>query len=366
MAGAMMAAVLLAACGSGGAATTSPSAAQASVAAAPSVAASQGAPTELVLACYAGDIQKYLEEDVLPAFAKANNVKITYVPGVSTATMSKLQAQKDAPQIDVACLDDGPRAQAVTMGLLQPTDQAKLTNLGQVYDVAKFKDGIGVGWALFAVGLVYNPDAIAKAGVSAPTSWNALADPAYKGHVVVDSITTTYGLFTMLMLARANGGDVTAVDPGFAAMAKVKPNLITFDTTADMSPYFQQQGAWLGVWTDSEANAYANKTKFPMKFVVPSEGAPALMATANVVKGAPHAGLADALLDYLVSKDAQDIVAKSIGFGPVNQSVVLTPAEAANVTYGQDKASKLVQLDWSVINAKRSEWTDRWNKEVEN
>jgi putative spermidine/putrescine transport system substrate-binding protein len=102
-----------------------------------------------------------------------------------------------------------------------------------------------------------------------------------------------------------------------------------------------------------------------MEFVYPEEGAPALFATANVVKGAPNADLADAFLNYLVGKDAQQIVGEKIGFGPVNSEVVLAPEQAANVTYGADAAGKLVQLDWAVINEKRPEWTDRWNREIE-
>src|SRR5438270_9377743 len=67
------------------------------------------APQHMVLGCYAGDIQEYFQTEILPDFEKQHNVKVTYLPGVSTATISKLQAQKSNPQIDVACLDDGPQ-----------------------------------------------------------------------------------------------------------------------------------------------------------------------------------------------------------------------------------------------------------------
>ena len=323
------------------------------------------APTEMTLACYAGDIQKYFEQNILPGFEQKYNVKVSYLPGVSTATISKLQAEKDNPQIDVACLDDGPQAQAKSFGLLQATDPSKLPNLSHIYDVAKLPDNVGVGWALFAVGIVYNPDALQQHGIAAPQSWKDLADPRLKGHLVVDSISTTYGLYLLLMEARANGGSETNIDPGFTAMKAIKPNVITFDTTADMSTYFQQAGAWEGVWTDSEANAFVSKTHFPMKFVYPTDGAPALMATANVVKNAPHADLAEKFLNYLIGQEAQNVIATQIGFGPVNKDVQLTPDQAAKVTYGADNVAKLLHLDWTAINENRSAWTDTWNKEIE-
>ena len=37
-----------------------------------------------------------------------------------------------------------------------------------------------------------------------------------------------------------------------AGMQKIRPNVFTYDTTADLTPYFQQGEAWVGVWTDSE------------------------------------------------------------------------------------------------------------------
>lgn len=333
-----------------------------------SVSANDAAAQEktLVLACYAGDIEQYLEKDVIPGFEKESGAKVTYIPGVSTATIAKLQAEKDNPQIDVACLDDGPQAQAKSLGLLQATDPAKMTNAGEVYDVAKLKDNIGVGWALFGTGIVYNPVALTKAGIEPPKSWNDLANPKLKGHVIVDSITTSYGLQLLVMLAKANGGGEQAMEPGFAKMKEVAQNVLDFDTTADLSKYFQQGEAWVGVWTDSEANAYAGKGGgFPMKFVYPSEGAPALMATANVAKGAPHAELADAFLNYVVGEKAQTVVGKELGFGPVNSKVTLSKEEALKVTYGPEAASHLVKFDWQTINAKRPEWTDRWNREIE-
>jgi putative spermidine/putrescine transport system substrate-binding protein len=327
--------------------------------------ASAQEPRQMTIACYAAGIQEYVEGDILPAFEKEFNVKVSYLPGVSLATISKLQAQKDSPQIDVACLDDGPREQAKAMGLLQATDPSKMPNLANVYDAAKMPDNIGVGWAVFGVGIVYNPEAYEKAKLAPPKSWNDLALPELKGHVIADTIASTYGLDLLIMLAKANGGGVDNMDPGFEKMKQVAENIPTFGTTADLSPFFQQADAWVGVWTNGEANGYRTKTGFPMEFVYPTEGAPALFATANVVKGAPNADLADAFLNYLVGKEAQQVVGEKIGFGPVNSEVVLPPEQAANVTYGAEAAKSLVQLDWSVINEKRPEWTDRWNREIE-
>jgi putative spermidine/putrescine transport system substrate-binding protein len=167
------------------------------------------------------------------------------------------------------------------------------------------------------------------------------------------------------MLAQANGGDLKNMDPGFAKMKEVAENVVNFDTTADLSKYFQQGEAWVGVWTNSEANAFSTTTKFPLDFVYPKEGSPALMTTANVVKGAPHQKLAEALLNYMIGEQAQTDIAQKLGFGPVNELVKLSPEAAAKVTYGPEAANRLVQMDWGTINTSRPSWTDRWNREIE-
>ena len=42
-----------------------------------------------------------MKESVIPKFEKKYGVKVKYITGSSVDTLSKLQAQKDHPQIDV-------------------------------------------------------------------------------------------------------------------------------------------------------------------------------------------------------------------------------------------------------------------------
>ena len=277
----------------------------------------------MTLACYAGDIQTTMEKSILPAFEKKYNVSISYLPGISAASISKLQAEKSHPQIDAACLDDGPATKARSFGLLQPFNKKLVPNVNQVGSFARLPGSVGVGWGVLGIGIVYSPSAYKKAGIKPPTSWNDLKNPKLKGHLVVDTIASVYGTALLDMLAHANGGSEKNIGPGFTAMKKVKPNVMTFDTTADMSPYFEQSGAWAAVWTDAETNAFIGRSHLPLKFVYPKEGSPVDMTTISVVKNAPNADLANELANYLVSKKAQYLVATKLGLAPANPKVIL-------------------------------------------
>jgi putative spermidine/putrescine transport system substrate-binding protein len=323
------------------------------------------AATPLVLACYPGAPETFFRSEIIPRFEKEFDAKVTYLTSNSPGTIAKMQAQKDDPQIDVACIDDGPLVQAKGMGLVQATDPSKLPNLKEIQEVSQFKDGIGVGWGLFRFGLAFNPDDFKKKNLPPLESWNDLARPDLKGHVVVNSMSISYTPILLTMLARANGGDERNIDPGFAEMKKIRPNVFTFDTTADLTPYFQQDEAWVGVWTDSETYSYVQRTNFPLQFIFPKEGTTAIQTTASVVKGAKHVDLAEKFLNYLIGQEAQELMAQKLGWMPVNKSAKLPSNMAAIIASPAGSGDNMVSMDWKYLGEQRPAWTERWNKEIE-
>jgi putative spermidine/putrescine transport system substrate-binding protein len=319
---------------------------------------------DVVFACWGGASQQNFQQNILPEFEKMHGVTVRYVPGGSTYFVSQLQAQKGSPEIDVACMDDGPQSVARDLGLLEPLTVEKVPNLADVVPAAIGENHSGVGYGLLAMGIVYAPEALEKAGIEPPKSWNDLADPRFKGHVVMGTIDNTPGLFALMMLAKANGGGVDDIEPGFAKMKEVAANVGAFVKGTDMTPYFQQGEAWVTVWTNSEMNRFVKNSGFPLKFVYPEEGAPVVMPMLNLVKDGPNTEMGAKLIDYLVSADMQKKFAIGSKLGPVNKTVELTPQEAEGVIYG-DAVNSLLPVDWATLNEKRPEWTKRWNQEIE-
>lgn len=321
-------------------------------------------PKTLVVAGYGGSFEKGMKETIIPAFEKKFNAKITYVTGNSTDTLAKLQAQKDKPQMDVAFMDDGPQAQAKGFGLLAPLDKGKVANLSSVYDLAKDPDNVGVGIGIVATGLSYNTKTFSEKGWATPTSWNDLGRPEFKGKLVLPSIVNTYGVHMLVMLAKANGGSEKNIEPGFAKLKQVAQNAVTFDKTADVSNYFMQGETVASAWSTSRT--YTLKAgKFPIDFVYPKEGAVALFAMTNVVKNAPNPDLAQEFVNFVLSDETQQTIAKTVFFGPVNKNVKLDQDTASKVVYGVENVNKLVKMDWATINQNRAAWTERINKEIE-
>jgi putative spermidine/putrescine transport system substrate-binding protein len=318
----------------------------------------------LYLAGYGGSTETILKSKVLPKWEQANNAKVVYIPGNSTTTLAKLQAQKNSQEIDVAFIDDGPMEQALALGFCDKLDNTG--SMKEVYDNAKFGDGRAVGFGFIATGLTYNKKMFADNGWAAPTTWRDLEDSKYKGKVVVPPITNGYGLLALVMSAKLNGGGESNIDPGFDAMIdRIGPNVLTYEpSSGKLSEMFQSGDVALAVWGSSRAKALAG-TGFPAGFVYPKEGAVALMAATCPVVDSDVPDLAQSFIKYLVSAEVQALLAEATGFGPVNRNTKLSPELAASVPFGPEKVGKMVSVDYSIINKQRQAWTKRWNRTVE-
>jgi putative spermidine/putrescine transport system substrate-binding protein len=322
------------------------------------------AQTTLFVGGSGGSTETLMKEKIIPPFEAKTGAKVVYVPGNSTDILAKVQAQKGKQEISLAIIDDGPMYQAVGQGLCAPVEQAG--SIKELYQNAEMVGGKSVGIGFIATGLAYNKDVFTKNGWKAPTSWNDLADPKYQGKVVIPPITNGYGLLTLVMQARINGGGEDKIDPGFDVMIKkVAPNVLAWEPSPGKMAQMMQTGeAALVVWGNGRVQAVVDQGA-PVEFVFPKEGAPVIMVAACVTDGAPQAKLGQEFLQHLVSADVQAMIAQGVGWGPVNKNTKIAPEVAKKVVFGPQQVAALVAPNYNVINAKRAEWTQRWNRAVE-
>ncbi len=321
------------------------------------------AETTLYLADVGGSNEQLYRKKILPPFEQAHNVKVVYVAGTSSDTLARLQAQKGRQQINVAVMDDGPMYQAMQLGLCAKVEDAPVIN--DLYPIARIgPTAIGVG--IVATGIGYNAEAFKKAGLPAPDSWRALTDKRLDGRIAVQPIGNTYGLHSLIMLARINGGGESNISPGFTAMIKeVAPNVLAWTATSGELDSLMQSGDVILAPYGSGRAIALQKTGFPLKFIYPKEGAVALQSTACAVAENAQPQLSQQFLQYLLSPAVQVLQAQEAGLGPVNRTVKLPPEVAALVPFGPDQLAKLTSVDWATINKHRTEWTERWNRSVE-
>lgn len=307
----------------------------------------------LVIYGWVGPNEAGFRKEFFPSFEKKYGVKIEYLSASSFLNYGKLKAERNNPQADIAMLDDMILDQARKDDLLQPLDTSIIKNLDDIKPDARFKDNMGVGVGYNVVSMYYNTKVLEEKGIAPPASWNDLLRPEFKGRAVIRNITSSYGLYALLMLARANGGSDTDPEPGFVKMKEMASNVISFPTSHGPLAQMTLQGeAWVGVTGLGEAQEFVDK-KAPIKFFIPKEGAIAMVEAAGVVKGAPNAKLAQQFIAELMSPEGQRMMASSQSWVPTNKKAVVDDSVKSRIPLDFDRPMDLKVVNFDAVVANR-------------
>lgn len=319
---------------------------------------------ELVFSGFGGSLQKALQATVIPAFEKKYGVKVIYVTGTSNQILAKVRAQKEKPQIDVIWANDTTHYQGKAEKLFAKLDTSMVKSLPQLYDFAKDPDGVGVVMGIQALSLEYNTTVFKEKGWSPPTSWLDLWDPKFKGHAVLYNMPIGYANLLLLEVATLSGGSADNLEPGWAKFKEIVPNALAFvDPPAQIDALFSTGSAWISY--NGSARIYdLMGTGAPVAAATPKEGAILYPQQFDIVAGAPNLNLAQKFIEFAISTEAQEMIAKSMLLGPVNRNVKLSQEDAAKVPYGEKEVASLQKLNMDKINSDLQKLTARWTAMV--
>ncbi|MDF0733204.1 ABC transporter substrate-binding protein [Pseudomonas entomophila] len=317
----------------------------------------------LYVAAFGGSFEQLLKTQIVPPFEKMTGSKVILVPGDTTTTLARMQAQKGKQTLDVAFLDDGPMSQAAKLDYCEKLTDAPIYK--DLHEAAHFKSNKAVTIGLDGTGIVYNERVFAAKGWAPPTSWKDLQNPLYKGHVQFPSITNGYGIESLVMFARLNGGSEQNIEPGFVAIKNsVAPNVLSFDPSpGKISELFQNDSLWIGAWGAGRTQSLRNQG-VPVKFVAPKEGVMALGLSVCPVKHDTVNALAQKFVQYTLTPQVQALFAAEEGVAPVNKHTELPPDVQAKIPDNATVAAML-SIDWDIINAMRPTWIQQWNRQIE-
>lgn len=318
----------------------------------PVLAASEYAGRSLISSGFGGSTMDIIQKAVFDPFDAASSAKSTQVPMQSAAALARMKAEAGNPQIDMYQFSGGQEDAAKKEGLTQP--MTSVTRMSEIPGELKDPDGHWVTWAVIAEGIVYRKDKIKEP----PRSYKDFLKPEYKGHIAFPAITNGYGVDFLVMLAKAYGGGENNIEPGFEAMKKIKDETI-FKAASDIPSLFGQGDIWIMPY-DTGNTFKVQGSGLPVAFAAPEEGSPAVNITACVAKGAKNADVANAAIDFMLRPEAQIEIARGMRWTASNPKTQLPAEIAAEVP----SVAQLAKLDRSVINAKRAEWTERWNREI--
>ena len=314
---------------------------------------------ELIVGIFGGSFADNSKLCHVEPFEKATGARVRHVLGSSVDNVAKMRATKGSPDLDIAYIDLAIALQAKNEGLLAKLDAANIKNLPDLYPSAIDGDGRFIGMMYSATAIAYDP----KVVKTPPTSWKDLWDPQFKGKLAIGDISGTSGLHFLIAVARMNGGTLENADPGFKAIAELKPNVVMMYSQADqIVPLFERGEISVAVWYPDRVGAAAAKG-LSIASAFPKEGAIGILPTVGVPEGAKNKALAERYIDVLLSPEAQLCFAQKQYAGPVNRKVTLDASLAGALPY-REGIEKMYFPDPAATAKLRPGWVERWGREI--
>ena len=260
----------------------------------------------VVLYC---SVDETFATEVIKKYEEKTGRKVTLVgdteAGKTTGLVNKIRMEKDRPRADVFWSSE--QSQTILLareGLFAPYESPSAKDIP---DIFKDKERLWIGFATRARVVAYNPEVIAKEKL--PKRWEEFGDPKYAKDVAIANplFGTTRGhvaaMHSLWGKERFTGflknlveAKATVADGNSTAVRK----LIAGEVKLAMTD------------SDDVITAKAKGHKVEMIFPDMGDGGTMLIPnTVGLVKGAPHAEDAKLLIDYILSAQVEEMLAKS-------------------------------------------------------
>jgi len=272
---------------------------------------------------------------------------------------AKLVAEKDRPQADAIWgLAVTNMLQLKELGILDAYAPKSLERIK-----ATFRDPANppawVGMEAWAAAICFNTIEAAKKGLKRPSKWSDLADPAYKGQVLMpDPASSGTGYFHVSAWMQLWGED-----KAWSYMDRLHDNIAMYIKSGTKPCRMAASGEFpIGISYEL-AGVAARQGNAPVEILVMEEGGGWDMDTAAIVKGTKNPEAARRLMDWAASEKANRLYAR---FATM---VAMKGVETDMPFYPKGLEESLIRNDflWAASNRDRilKEWQTRYDAKIE-
>lgn len=313
---------------------------------------------------FAGEITAYtsLEEDDAKVYLKAFNkaqpgIKVNLLR-LSTGDLgARMLAESSNPRHDV--IWGWAVTQMVDPRIMAMLEAYRPSGIGNVD--SKLKDPGGKWFATtgYFAAFCVNTEVLKKKNLPMPTSWEDLLNPVYKGELVMPNPASSgTGYLQISSILQMKGER-----EGWKFLHKLDKNMAQYIKSGSKPCKVTRVGEY-AIGASFEFVAVKSIQKgFPIKMVIPSEGAGYEIEVSGLMKTSKNKGDVKRFLDWLLTKQAAKLYAQRAGMYAVKGAE--QPQFARNAGIPKDVSTILYPMDfeWSAKN--KSRILKKWKAEIE-
>jgi len=296
---------------------------------------------------------------VVDRFSEKYDVKVQMTRSGSGSTYAKILAEKANPKGDVwyaGTLD--PHSQAGVNGLLESYQSPMLKEIGKPFqNPATSQQHHTAGVYAGVLGYSVNTDVLKEKNLPMPRSWADLTRPEYKGLIQLASPQSSGTAYTTLATIVQLWGEEQA----FKYLAQLHKNIGQYTKSGSAPGKSAARGECMIGIGFLHDHALQKVNGFPLELVVPAEGTGYEIGGLSIIKGARNLDNAKLFIDFMLSKEGQEVPQEVKMFQVPTNINANVPKEAIRL----DQVN-LIDYDFVKYGSEqmRSHLIDRWAKEI--
>ena len=290
----------------------------------------------------------YGAEAAFDAFTEKTGIKVEYVEISTGKALAQLQAENGNTTADI-WFGGGVDSyiSATDLGYLEQYVSPEAEAINPAYSDA---DGYWTGLALVPAGFLVNNDVLAEKNLEAPKTWEDLADPKYKGEIIMASPAISGTQYAIL------NGTIQAYgeEKGWEVWKGINEN-VDFYAQGGGEPGPKCAAGEFGIAVLAmTGGTFAMEAEYPVTAVYPEDMIPWTPAPIAIFKNSQNKDAAKVFVDYFLSKEGQEALREADARIMARGDVAIPEA------IGTVDTEKLIDQDVLLFGSQREALLEKW------
>lgn len=250
---------------------------------------------------------------VIQEFEEKSGIKVELVAAGTGELLKRVESENDNPLGDVLW-GGGAESLASFAQYFEAYESPELANIDSKYYDANHQ---WIGESPLPMVIMYNTNLVAEE--DAPTSWQDVLNPNFKGKIAMADPAKSGSAYTILATMLTAYKDE---NEGWDFIRDFYANLDEKILSSSSGVYKGVgDGEYsIGLTLEKEAIKFVNSGA-PVKIVYPEEGTSAVPDGVAIIKGAKNLDNAKTFVDFVLSQETQDLMAKQLSRRSIRSDV---------------------------------------------